>query len=225
MPCFLAGKAAAYALGSALGVSVCEFSHQNGHIMAAAYSGGALPMALESPFIVFHVSGGTTEMLFAQYKDEDFECKLIGGTADINAGQAIDRVGVAMGLRFPCGPEMEKLALVRNGKKAKGLRVSVKNGQCNLSGLENKALQLYRESGDQSATAAYVLDFVAETLARMTADARQTYPDLPVIYGGGVMSCSIIKKRLAGDGVYFAEPQFSSDNAAGIALLTYQKYC
>lgn len=225
MPCFLAGKAAAYALGSALGASVCEFSHQNGHIMAAAYSGGALPMALESPFIVFHVSGGTTEMILAQYENKDFKCKLIGGTVDINAGQAIDRVGVAMGLRFPCGPEMEALALLRGGKKTKGIHVSVKDGQCNLSGLENKALQLYHESGDRSATAAYVIDFVTETLLKMTADARRAYPGLPVIYGGGVMSCSIIKNRLAGDDVYFAAPQFSSDNAAGIALLTYHKYC
>jgi len=225
MPCFLAGKASAYALGAAIGIPVSEFSHQNGHIMAAAYSGGALPLAMEDPFLVFHVSGGTTEVILAKYEEKDFSCQLIGGTLDINAGQAIDRIGVAMGLRFPCGQEMEKLALAGGGKKTKGLRISVKNGKCNLSGLENKALQLYRESGNKSETAAYVLDFVAETLAQMTADVRRAYPDLPVIYGGGVMSCSIIKKRLAGDGVYFAEPRFSSDNAAGIALLTYRKYC
>ena len=120
---------------------------------------------------------------------------------------------------------MEKLALTWNGKKAKGLRISVKDGRCNLSGLENKALQLYQAHGNKAETASYVLDFIAETLWQMTMDVKQAHPGLPVVYGGGVMSCSIIKKRLDGENVYFAEPQFSSDNAAGIALLTYKRYC
>ena len=219
MPCFLAGKASAVARGAAIGVPVYEFSHQNGHIMAAIYSSKASAEIADGNFIAFHVSGGTTETLLVRPQDGDFRCDLIGGTLDMNAGQAIDRVGVAMGLSFPCGPEMERLALASKVKKSKGIRVSVDHGKCNLSGLENKAIKMFSESGEKETVAKYVLDFIAETLARITQDVRADHPDLPVVYSGGVMSCSIIQNRLRGENTYFAEPQFSSDNAAGIALL------
>lgn len=224
MPCFLAGKASAYALSAALDVPVYELSHQNGHIAAALYSSGAPESVWENEFVAFHVSGGTTEVVAVRPHRGDFRCELIGGTLDMNAGQAIDRVGVAMGLAFPCGPEMERLALAVGGKKSSGIKVSVKDGKCNLSGLENKAVKLFRETGDKGKTAKFVLEFIAETLARITEDVRAVYPTLPVVYSGGVMSCSIIQKRLAGKGTYFAEPQFSADNAAGIALLARRQH-
>ncbi len=219
MPCFLAGKASANALGAALGVPVMEFSHQNGHIMAAAYSGGVDASVLEEEFVAFHVSGGTTEVVLVKPCNGDFRCTLIGGTLDMNAGQAIDRVGVAMGLPFPCGPQMEKLAKLADKKLARGIKVCVRDGRCNLSGLENQALKLFAECGDPSITAKFVLDFIAETLARITDDVRAIYPSYPIIYSGGVMSCSLIQARLTAEDAYFAEPIFSSDNAAGIALL------
>ena len=219
MPCFLAGKASACALGSALGVPVYEFSHQNGHIMAAFYSSGAPHSVIEKPFVAFHMSGGTTEVLLVHPKDGDFLCELIGGTLDMNAGQAIDRVGVAMGLSFPCGPQMERLALSEGIKRAKGLRVCVKDGSCNLSGLENRAIKLFSETGNKEETARFVLDFIAETLAKITENVKAKYPSLPIVYSGGVMSCSLIQGRLKNSGAYFAVPEFSSDNAAGIALL------
>ena len=224
MPCFLAGKATASALGVALNVPTHEFSHQNGHIMAAHYGSGAPAELLREPFIAFHVSGGTTEVLYVSPTAHDFRCEIVGGTLDMNAGQAIDRVGVAMGLRFPCGPEMERLALSLDDTRSKGIRINVKDGKCNLSGLENQAIKLFADTGDKARTAKFVLDFIAETLAKLTEQIRARYPSLPVLYGGGVMSCSILQKRLAGERVYFSTPPFSSDNAVGIALLTRRKH-
>lgn len=224
MPCFLAGKAMSSALGAALSVPVYEFSHQNGHIMAAHYGSNAPATLLDERFIAFHVSGGTTEVLLVSPHDFDFRCEIVGGTLDMNAGQAIDRVGVAMGLHFPCGPEMERLALSVGEVPSKGIRTSVKDGKCNLSGLENQAIKLYEATGDIPKTARYVLDFIAETLAKITEQIRVDYPSLPIIYGGGVMSCSILQKRLLGERVYFSEPAFSADNAAGVALLTRRKH-
>lgn len=224
MPCFLAGKAAASAIGASMNLPVYEFSHQNGHIIAAYYASGAPVDILEKEFIAFHVSGGTTEVLLVSPDGYDFHCEIVGGTLDMNAGQAIDRVGVAMGLRFPCGPKMERLALTRGETRAKGLRVSVRDGKCNLSGLENQAIKLFEDTGDKVKTAGFVLDFIAETLAKITEQVRSQYPSYPIIYGGGVMSCSILQNRLSGENVYFAKPEFSSDNAAGIALLTRRKH-
>ena len=106
MPCFLAGKAVAHSISKTLKIPLFELSHQNGHVMAACYSGGAPESLLKNPFLAFHVSGGTTEALLVKPDRSDFVCEIIGGTKDINAGQAIDRVGVAMGLTFPCGAEL-----------------------------------------------------------------------------------------------------------------------
>ena len=69
MPCFLAGKSAAYAISKTLGIPLFELSHQNGHVMAAAYSGEMPEELLSSPFLAFHVSGGTTEALLVTPTD------------------------------------------------------------------------------------------------------------------------------------------------------------
>ena len=223
MPCFLAGKSAAYAVAKSLGVPLFELSHQNGHVMAAAYSGGVREKLLSKPFLAFHVSGGTTEALLVTPDGVDFKCEIIGGTKDINAGQAIDRVGVAMGLNFPCGAELERLALGFDAKLTKP-KICVEDGYCNLSGLENKALELYKQTDNKNLVAAYVLDFVGATLESITRDIKKKYGSYPVVYSGGVMSCSILQKRLKKENAYFAEPRFSADNAAGIALLCRRKY-
>ncbi len=223
MPCFLSGVAAARSLAAGLHVPVHTFSHQNGHLMAALHSANATHL-IGKPFGAFHVSGGTTEMLYVTPCDAYFSPKLVGGTADLNAGQAVDRIGVAMGLSFPCGPALEALA-IRNTRKIPRPRISVKEGTCHLSGLENMALRMLHETGDKPLVAAFVLDFIADTLIAMAAHLRQTNADLPVLFAGGVMSNRIIaeKVRKTMGEVYFAEPAFSADNAAGTALLCRAK--
>ena len=223
MPCFLAGVSAAKGIASALGAPLYEFSHQNGHIMAALYSGGATEALLGREFLAFHVSGGTTEVLYVRPNGKDFLCDVIGGASDLHAGQVIDRIGVAMGLSFPCGPAMERLALSDTEKPIrKG--ISVKEGFCNLSGLENMALAMLKEGVEPSRVAHFVLHFIGRSLVAITDAARDRFPSLPVVYSGGVMSCSILKNMLAGKDRYFAEPAFSADNAAGISLLTRSVY-
>ena len=220
MPCFLAGRAVAEAMAAVLDVPVVETSHQDGHVMAALYSSGNLDALMTAPFAAFHVSGGTTEMLYVKPTETAFDITLIGESNDLNAGQAIDRVGVMMGLQFPCGKEIEALAATYTGKLPKP-RVSVKDGVCNLSGLQNLAEKLWNETQDKAAVSAFVLRFVGETLKRMTDHIDATYsPDLPIIYAGGVMSNRYLQSVLsARANTYFAEPQFSADNAAGVALL------
>ena len=225
MPCFLSGVATANAIAATKGCPAYAFSHQSGHVMAALYSAGRLDLLEgEKPFAAFHVSGGTTELLLVTPGEGKFKVELIGGTADINAGQAIDRTGVLMGMRFPCGREMERLLDGRDIAPMK-TRISVKGLECNLSGLENLAKKLYGETGDRAAVSAYCFDFVADTLAALTQNLRGEYPDIPVIYAGGVMSNKRIGKRLAAfENTYFSAPEFSSDNAAGVALLCRREY-
>ncbi len=221
MPCFLSGAVAAHAIAAALQLPLFTCSHQSGHVMAALYSSGALAALEGREFGAFHVSGGTTEMLYVTPAGTDFTVKPIGGSADLHAGQAIDRIGVKIGLSFPCGPALEQLAL-QNRKRIPKPRISVKDGICNLSGLENLALKLYETEQDAPLTAAFVLRFVSDTILAMARHLRTYYPDLPIVFAGGVMSNKIIAADLTGalgKNVYFAAPAFSADNAAGVALL------
>ncbi len=223
MPCFLAGVAEAHAFASSIGVPVYEFSHQSGHITAAKYS-AKMSDDICGRFLAFHVSGGTTEAVIAKDKGDTFAVTLVGETADLNAGQAIDRVGVSMGFHFPCGHEMERAA-AENTKKVPRPKISVIGGKCNLSGVENLAARLYSESGDAALVSAFVFDFIAETLDKMTENLLIENGNMPVLYAGGVMSNSIIKERLSRrENTFFAEPAFSADNAAGIALLTGKRH-
>ena len=223
MPCFLAGKSAANAFAAGLGLSIEEFSHQEGHLMAALYSSGASDKLLASRFVAFHVSGGTTEVLLADPVKDGFSIALLGGTADLNAGQAIDRIGVLMGLSFPAGREMEALASTYTGTLPP-MRASVKEGVCNLSGLENLASDLWKTTQDRALVSRFVFAYIAKTLAKLTEFVDDSYPGIPILYAGGVMSNRFLQETLAArPNTYFAEPAFSSDNAAGIALLTRRK--
>lgn len=218
MPCFLAGKAAATAAASAAGVPLFAFSHQAGHIMAALKSCEAGEEALGREFLAFHISGGTTELLHVKRKAVGFDVAIVGETLDINAGQLIDRAGVLLGLKFPCGMELEKLAA--QGKSAK-LHTCIKNGSCNLSGAENKIIQMYNSGETAENIARYAIDFVCETILGMSRYAREAHRSLPILYAGGVMRDNIIRDRLTGEmeNIYFAENELSSDNAVGTAYL------
>ena len=227
MPCFLSGVAAAHSFAAAAGAPIEEFSHQDGHVMAALYSSGAIDELLGKEFIAFHVSGGTTEMLLARPCGYSFSLELIGQTADINAGQLIDRVGVMMGIDFPCGRELEKLASTFEGKTAKSRVVVRESGEmieCNLSGVENIAKNMYEKDAHKEAVASYVFACVRDTLCGMANEAIAKYGEMPIIFAGGVMSNKLMRKALSEKfRAYFAEPEFSADNAAGIALLCREK--
>ena len=219
MPCFLAGKVAAGAFAAANGLPIYEFSHQNGHIMAALYSSGRASELLDKPFVAFHVSGGTTEMLYVLPKTAGFDVELIGETDDINAGQLIDRVGVAMGLSFPCGRELEALASKYHGKIEKK-KISVKDGSCSLSGVENMAKKIYEQTESREYTAAFVFDFICRTLCEMASQIIDKYGSMPILFAGGVMSNTLMRESISARfEAYFADAAFSADNAAGVALI------
>ncbi len=222
MPCFLVGVNAARCVAAATGKPVYGFSHQAGHIMAALYSADMLSLK-DKKFIAFHVSGGTTEMLLVSPNAERaFDIEIIGETLDLNGGQAVDRAGVMLGLDFPCGKELEKLAL--KSKKTFNPKISVKDGNCSISGLENQCKAMYANGESSENIARFCLDFIGKTIEKMTEFALAEYGDLPLVYAGGVMSNSIIKKRLESKfNAVFAKPEFSCDNAVGAAVLAALK--
>lgn len=221
MPCFTVGANTAKMLADTLKAPFYSYSHQEGHIAAAIYSCGHSEL-FERPFLAFHVSGGTTEAVLAKPDGNGFALELVAHTLDLNAGQAIDRAGVMLGLKFPCGAELEKLALAYDGEVKP--KPTLKGADCCLSGLENQCRKMHDNNSPKENIAYFCIKYIEAALAGMTDKLLEKYGCLPLLYAGGVMSNSIIRKSFEKRyGAYFAEPQYSSDNAAGIAYLTFRE--
>ncbi len=223
MPCFTVGEGVARSIVASMGVPLYKNSHQEGHIAAALYSADKLGY-IGKEFLAFHVSGGTTEGVIVSGDDENIiSCHLVAETSDLNAGQLIDRTGVMLGLDFPCGKELEKLAL--GYYEPIKVKAVLKGTSCCLSGFQNKLQDIYKKSNDKNKTAAYALAYVEASVAKMTEEVLLQYGNMPVLYAGGVMSNTIIRKSLERKfDAHFAEPEFSCDNAAGTAILGGLKF-
>lgn len=216
MPCFLVGEGQGRTLAAVLGVPFFPCSHQQGHIAAAAWSAGREDL-LDAPHLAWHLSGGTTELLYVRPSGHLIEAQLIGGTQDISAGQLVDRIGVAMGLEFPAGKGLDALSL-QSGKEDSFL-VKTKDGKFSLSGMENKIRGMLESGADKPDVARFTLETIASVLIRTTAWARERYGDLPLLCSGGVASNTLLRRRLEGLGAVFAPPKYSVDNALGVAIL------
>ena len=218
MPCFLTGLGYGEILASALNVPLFKFSHQEGHIAAALLSSGRLDL-LKKEFIAFHVSGGTTEaLLVSPSSDIGFNAEIIAKTLDLHLGQVIDRVGVKLGLEFPCGEFLEKLAL--KGEITQKIKPCIKGFDTALSGVENICQKMLENGETPENIAAYTIYYAAETLCQITLKIKEKYPNLPIVYSGGVMANNIIKSKLKQiTDANFASIELSGDNAVGIALL------
>lgn len=217
MPCFLAGENVARSVAHLLGVPCYAVSHQQGHLAAAALSAQALDW-LEKPFLAWHLSGGTTELLQVMPTTEGLpQAQCIGGTTDIAAGQLVDRTGNLLGLPFPAGAQLEQLA--QTAQPTKGFAIKVQDCTFSLSGMENKVQQLIAQGVAPADVAQFALVTIGNAIEKATKQAKQIY-DLPVLCAGGVMSNQALQVRMAQTfGAKFAEPLLSGDNAVGVAVL------
>jgi len=223
MPCFLVGESIAESISSALKIPIFRFSHQAGHIAAALYSANSLDL-LDKQFIAFHVSGGTTEAVMVTPDNQDvFNCEIIAKSLDLNFGQAVDRVGNMLGLPFPSGKYIDDLA--QKGSYSGKINISLKDCDCNVSGLENFCRKLFENSYSNENIARFAVEYIYKTIDGMTQALIKKYGKFPLAFAGGVMSNSIIRERMTNKyGALFAEPQFSSDNASGISVLTMLRF-
>lgn len=222
MPCFLTGEGSARTISIALHKPLYAFSHQQGHIAAALYSAGRLEL-IRGRFLAFHVSGGTTEAVLALPDTENlFRTEIVAQSLDLKGGQAVDRVGALLGLPFPAGRELEKLAGETSVRYH--IRPSMKGADCSLSGVENQCGNMLREGTPAAEVAAFCLQSVLAALDGMAEAILSQYGRLPLVFAGGVMSNRMIRKALTEKyGAVFAEPEFSADNAAGVAVLAALK--
>ena len=218
MPCFTVGHGTADILSAVLSVPLYEFSHQEGHIAAALYSAGRTDL-MKGKFLAFHVSGGTTEAVLATGNGKGFATRLLASSLDLKAGQAIDRAAVMMGLPFPGGKHLEELA--GQCEESFSFRPSMKGCDCSFSGIENKCRAMMEKGASKPQIARFCLTAVMNSIIGMTDALIRQYGELPIIYAGGVMSNRMMQRELSSrySNAFFAAPEYSCDNAAGVAVL------
>lgn len=224
MPVFRVGESMAQVVASSYHVPFYRTSHQDGHIRAALVESG---LTADSDFLALHLSGGTTEML--DYRKG--ELSIIGGSSDLQAGQMVDRIGVKLGLPFPSGPALEKLALQGCAKGEIG--VSMKGCFCQLSGAETKLSRMI-DTGlyPKEDIAAEVYDLLCRSILRMIQAGMEETGLSCALLAGGVASSAYLrqlmaqrmKKRRLKLHIHFAKPEYSGDNAVGVALIGCEKY-
>lgn len=219
MPCFLVGKLVSQAIKAAKDVPVVQTTHQDGHLNSALFYLNNEKLYNEK-IIVFHVSGGTTDMLLV---DGGKIIKTVGTSNDLYAGQAVDRLGVKLGFDFPAGKYVSELA-EKCGENFSP-KISVKGLNCNLSGVENQCEKLMSQGYSKEYICKYCLCFIAKTICKMAQNAREEYGDLPIVFAGGVMSSTTIKSYAEQNikNCYFVDPVFSQDNAIGTAAVAARK--
>ena len=216
MPCFSVGYTHAKLLADALAVPLFTCSHQQGHVAACLWSAGRMDL-MDQPHLAWHLSGGTTELLYVEPEGRNVRCTRIGGTTYISAGQLIDRTGQLLGLPFPAGKHLD--ALSRDAADKEVFSVKCPELEFSLSGVQNKVQQYYEKTQNPCETAAYALRCMAKAVCRATENALKKYPNTPVVFSGGVASNSMLRKLTEKFSPVFAEPKYSTDNAMGVAVL------
>ena len=219
MPCFLVGYSHAKLLSDSLHVPLIECSHQQGHIAASLWSAGRLDL-MDVPHLAWHLSGGTTELLLVEPDGKNVRCNRIGGTTDISAGQLIDRTGQLLNLPFPSGKHLDTIS--QNATSKEIFRVKCSQFEFSFSGVQNKVAKFFDACNDPVETAAYALRCVSYGVLKATQNAQKAYPGLPVVFSGGVAANTMLRRVLAPVAPVFAQPQFSTDNAMGVAILAHR---
>ena len=219
MPCFMVGFSHARLLADAYKIPLIEVSHQQGHVAAALWSADRMDL-MDQPHLAWHLSGGTTELLLVEPEGKNVRCSKIGGTSDISAGQLIDRTGQLLGLPFPSGKHLD--ALSKASARSDSFSVKCTESVFSLSGVQNKVQQYYESTQSPEETAAYALRCVAKAVYRATEQALLKYPGCEVVFSGGVASNSMLRAVMQPLNPVFAAPQYSTDNAMGVAVLAHR---
>ncbi len=219
MPCFMVGCSHAKLLADSLGVPLVEVSHQQGHVAASLWSADHMEL-MDQPHLAWHLSGGTTELLLVEPEGKNVRCTRIGGTTDISAGQLIDRTGQLLQLPFPSGKHLDMLS--KEAVMTETFQVKCSDFQFSLSGVQNKVQQFYAAQGNPVETAAYALRCAAGAVFKASQQAMKAYPGLRIVFSGGVASNSMLRDWMAPLDPIFSQPQYSTDNAMGIAVLAYR---
>jgi N6-L-threonylcarbamoyladenine synthase len=220
----LVGASVATALGFALGKPTLAVHHLEAHLLSPLL-GDPKP---DFPFVALLVSGGHTQ-LYAVAAVGDYT--LLGDTLDDAAGEAFDKTATLLGLGYPGGPELAKLAETGRSGAVVLPRPMKDSGDLNMSfsGLKTAVLTLVRGQGALAAQKADIArgfeDAIVDVLVAKTLAALDQTTYSRVVVGGGVGANRVLRERLCAAArerraeVFYPDLQFCTDNGAMIALV------
>ena len=227
--------AKSFALG--LKIPLVDVDHLQAHILAHFIQNEDGSRDLPSfPFLCLTISGGHTQIVVIR---NYFDMEIIGSTIDDAAGEAFDKAAKIMGLPYPGGPEIDKLAKQGNPNRFKFPKPKIQELDFSFSGLKTSFLYFVRDELKKNE------NFIEENKADLAASIQQTIVNIlieklekaakqtgitEVAIAGGVSANSEMRTRLTESGkklnwkVFIPEFQFTTDNAAMIAIAGYYKY-
>lgn len=232
----LVGVCYAKALAYGLGKPLVGVNHIEGHVYSVAFENPPV----EYPALALIVSGGHTNIF---YIPEEGKYKVVSRTRDDAAGEAFDKVAKMLGLGYPGGPIIEKLALQGDPKSIKFTKAKISDGKPDLSfsGLKTAVSRHIREiglapvqAGEEPSQAirdlaasfqASVVGSLVGTLERLSLELR---PKTLIVAGGVACNLALVGSAKEAAGrlgvpVYFPSKHLSTDNAAMIAAAGYAK--
>lgn len=235
MGSLLVGSSFAKSLSASLNVPLIEVNHMQAHIMAH-FIDDANENSPEFPFLCLTVSGGHTQIVKI---NDYFEMELLGETIDDAAGEAFDKAGKVLGLDYPSGPIIDKLAKEGNPDKFKFSKPKVDGFNFSFSGLKTSILYFIQKEVKENP------NFIEENLNDLCASIQKTIVDIlmekiiaasdktginQIAIAGGVSANSEIRNRLnelAKSGNYktfVPKFEYTTDNAAMIAMVGQLKF-
>ncbi len=229
LPVFRVSEGFGRSTAAALGVPFHATTHQEGHVAAGLYdarSAAGEPVACGNEFLAIHLSGGTSELLCIRRRPGGgFDEALLGATRDLHAGQFVDRVGVALGLPFPAGPHLNRLAEAGT-PGAVTVKSAVQGLQVSFSGPETQATGFIGRARPEDIALAVCL-CLARTLQKWLLAAKTLTGISDALIVGGVASNTVLRRRLSEKlehpanamRVAYARPNLCTDNAVGVALI------
>lgn len=228
----LVGRVAAQTAARVFGAPLIGVNHLEGHLLACEFRKGRADARLKFPLAALIVSGGHTELWRARgYGDYE----LLGRTRDDAAGEAFDKVARLLGLGYPGGPEIERMALKAGKKRPSFPRPFMDGGlDFSFSGLKTAVAYYLQDNprpgpAAKAAVCAAFQEAVADTLAAKAALACRKSGLKYAAAGGGVSANSLLRERMtaacaaAGVSTVFSEKKYCTDNAAMIALAAQRR--
>ena len=227
----LVGVAEAKAISYAKKLPLVGVHHIEGHVSANYIE----HPDLEPPFMCLIVSGGHTHLVIV--KDYG-EFEILGRTRDDAAGEAFDKVARAIGLGYPGGPKIDKLAKEGNAEAIQFPKAKLESGpyDFSFSGVKSAVLnyinkcKMQGEEFDRADLAASFQKAVVDTLVEKAVKAAKEYHMDKLAIAGGVASNSALRGAMENackkEGIqfYYPSPIFCTDNAAMIGVAAYYEY-
>lgn len=233
----LVGTSFAKAFGLALNIPIVEVNHLQGHILAGFVKQKDKPVVQPSfPYLCLLVSGGNSQIVKVN-SPLDFE--ILGQTIDDAVGEAFDKCSKMMGLGYPGGPVIDRLAKLGDPQRFKFAKPHVPGLDYSFSGIKTSLLYFVRdemakdpefmEKNKEDICASFQKTLIDILMDKLVKAAKQT-GIREITIGGGVSANSGIRERITAEGkkrgwnTYLPEFKFTTDNAAMIAIAGYYHY-